>query len=901
MTWISSLALDRPAWLWATLLLPLLYFSWRQSLVNLPKTQRRLSLAARTLICVLLLGALAGASLLVPTSRRVLVVAVDESASVDPVASAMADRFAARVAELVGKDQDVITLRFAASPRLDENDQLETNDEKSTAESAAQLVPGTSSAADRIAEDRHRLNTNIQAAIELGSAAVPSSSAGRIVVVTDGHETRGDALSAAASIGLPVDTVPLAPSDEPEVQLTGVTAPAQVRESEPFVLEIHVQARHEGPARLELFQDDTRVDLGRQADVQLKPGDNTFTIERQIRDRRQVLFTAQITPAADTRFDNNRAACVVIAQGTPNILLVDEQADAAESLRWALEEQSIRVDVRPSSGLPNELTQMQPFDAIVLSNIAATDLSAAQQRCLDQYVSDLGGGLIVIGGDRAFGLGGYYGSTLEELLPLRSDFEKEREKPSLAMVLVIDRSGSMGGIKLELAKDAARAAVELLGPRDQIGVIAFDDASYWVSPLHSAADKQTILDRITTVSPGGGTNMYPALSDALSALTATVAKLKHVIVLTDGISAASDYGDITAELVAQRITVSTVAIGEGADQELLRQIAEQGGGRYYYCADPHSVPQVFAKETMTAGKSAINEEPFLPVVVRRMSALRGLDLSSAPPLLGYVTTRAKPTADVVLSTQDGDPLLASWRYGLGTTVAFTSDANSRWAAEWIAWPDFPAFWAQLVRHVMPGDRSQRGELTVVQEGELARVTLQLVDDQQRFFTTAVASATLLTPDGTAIVRDLTQTLPGRYEVELPTKAAGGYAISVVARQGERVLFQKMSSTYVGYPAELHLGPANEMLLRQIASQTAGVYNPTPEEVVNAPWPPAFRRQSLWPYLLGFSLLLFVVDVALRRIQWERSDRHTPPVPDWDGDEEHGHARVVPEVEHTIPG
>src|SRR5262249_11574892 len=182
------------------------------------------------------------------------------------------------------------------------------------------------------------------------------------------------------------------------------------------------------------------------------------------------------------------------------------------------------------------------------------------------------------------------------------------------------------------------------------------------------------------------------------ALKNTVAKLKHVIILTDGISEPGDFEGITNAMVAERITVTTVGVGDDADRRLLEEIARIGKGRYYFTDDPSSVPQIFAKETVTASKSAINEQPFLPQVARPTQTLAGIDFEAAPFLLGYVLTRPKPTSEVVLTSEKGDPLLSWWRYGLGMTAAFTSDAKARWAAEWLTWPGYSKFWAQVVRH-----------------------------------------------------------------------------------------------------------------------------------------------------------------------------------------------------------
>ena len=380
----------------------------------------------------------------------------------------------------------------------------------------------------------------------------------------------------------------------------------------------------------------------------------------------------------------------------------------------------MQVDVRPPRGAPENLAELQNYDLFILSNVPATSLSLRQMEVARTYVQDLGGGLLMLGGDQSFGLGGYYKTSLEEILPVRSDFEKEKEKPSLALMLVIDKSGSMGGEKIEMAKEAARAAVELLGPSDKIGVLAFEGENFWVSEMHPCSDKGFVLDRIASLEAGGGTVMAPAMEEAHETLRSTVAKLKHVIILTDGVSAPGDFEGIAQAMTADRITCSTVAIGGEADQSLLEEIARLGNGRSYVADDPGQVPQIFAKETVTASKSAINEQPFPPTVVRSTQVLSEIRLDEAPFLLGYVVTRPKPTAEVILATESGDPLLAWWRYGLGVTVAFTSDAKARWAAEWISWPQFGQFWAQVVRHALRKAEAKGTFVQIERKGRKAR-------------------------------------------------------------------------------------------------------------------------------------------------------------------------------------
>jgi hypothetical protein len=437
---------------------------------------------------------------------------------------------------------------------------------------------------------------------------------------------------------------------------------------------------------------------------------------------------------------------------------------------------------------------------------------------------------------------------------------------------VIDKSGSMGGEKIELAKDAAKGAAELLGPKDQLGVIAFDGESYWISDLHSASDKGYIIDRISTIEASGGTNIYPGLTDAYDALAAATAKLKHVILLTDGHSMPGDFEGVASDMVAARITLSTVAVGQEADQELLEQLAETGGGRYYMCDDPTSVPQIFAKETVEASKSAINELPFVPLLVRSTQVLSGLDLEAAPFLLGYVMTRPKPTSEFILASESGDPVLVWWRYGLGMTVAFTSDAKSQWAAEWLTWPDFGRFWAQVIRHAMRKSDAKGVFVEVRRRGETARVIVDSVNPAGEYINEADTRMTLIRPNLDKQIVPLSQSAPGRYEAEFSAADSGAYHLELSQSQNEVPTFRQTRGLVVGYPEELRLGEPDEDLMRRVAQVSGGRFNPTLEQIFAPEGRTAKDIVRLRPYLLTSALLLLLLDVALKRIEFGRGLR-----------------------------
>ncbi len=848
-----NLELTQPWFLLGLLALPVLAWYFVRGLTDFARWQRITSLSLRAVIVVMLVAALCGLTWLEPARDLYVVFVIDDSQSVGEEGRAAAEKFLDRAAYSPGNNK-IAFLRFGAEPGAVVNDRQAT------------IVA-------------NRQGTNIAAALEVARAAIPPSYVPRIVLVSDGNQTTDDGMRAALRIGTPIYTVPLPVSAEPEVQVSAVNVPAQVREGEPFYVEVAIDANHEDEGDVEVFRGAHRVVAEK---VKVKPGVNIFRFRQQVAGERMAEYTARIKGFQDKLLDNNAAKGLVFSSGKPRVLLVDSDVKQARFLASALEQEGIKVDIRPVQGLPDSISDLQNYELLVLSNVPATSMSTRQMNYIRSYVQDLGGGLIMIGGDQAFGLGGYYKTTVEEILPVRSDFEKEKEKPSLAMILVIDKSGSMGGQKIEMAKDAAKAAVELLGPKDKVGVIAFDGDLFWIAEVQSAANKGQIIDKISGIEAGGGTTMGPPMEAAFEALQNTPAKLKHVIVLTDGVSEPADFEGIAQNMAQAKQTCTTVAVGDDCDFKLLQEIARIGNGRYYHAEDPSNVPQIFAKETVTASKSAINEQPFTPIVTRPSQVIADIKFDDAPFLLGYVTTRPKPTSELILSTEKGDPLLAWWRYGLGMTVAFTSDAKSRWSAEWLSWPGYGKFWAQVVRHAMRKSDAKGVFVQVDQKDGKAKVTLDAVatsgKDAGKYLNEAAAELTVIAPGGNERKVAMRQTAPGRYVGEFPSADSGTYHVSMTQQLKGQQATQQSRGLVVNYNDELRIRPTNEAWLEAMAKATGGVYKPEPDAVFAPDERSASRPVPLWPFLLMIAAILFLADVALRRIDIDLLlGRSKPPI------------------------
>ncbi len=831
--------LTRPAWLLGLAILPIVVYYFVRSLVDFAPWQKALTLACRTLVVLLLVLALAGLTLLRTTKDQFVVFAIDRSLSVGDDSRKAAEDYLAKALPKAGPNR-VAYLDFAADPGS---------------------IQTARAAPTPVADEK---GTNLAAAIEVAAAAIPPFYVPKIVVLSDGNQTSGDAVKAALNAGISVSTVPLPTRTDPEVQVAAVNVPAQVLQGEPFNVEVVIDSNHDDEGDIEVYRGPLKV-IGERKKI--KKGENRFVFRQTIEADRLASFKVRTRNFQDKLLDNNDDFGLVYTTGKPRVLLIESDPKDARDLMYALEEHEIQVEVRPPQGMPDSLADLQNYECLILSNVPATSLTTRQMDLARTYVRDLGGGLIMLGGEQSFGLGGYYKTALEEILPVRSDFEKEKEKPSLAMILVIDKSGSMGGEKIELAKEAAKSAIELLGANDKVGVIAFEGEVFWVSDVHPCTDKGYVLDRVSTIEAGGGTVMYPAMEEAYEALLKTVAKLKHVIILTDGISAPGDFEGISQQMAQARMTVSTVGIGEGYDQQLLEEIARIGNGRSYFTDDPSSVPQIFAKETVSASKSAINEQPFTPQVVRTTKALAGLDVDASPLLLGYVVTRLKPTSEPILASENGDPLLTWWRYGLGMSVAWTSDAKSRWAAEWLAWPNYGKFWAQVVRHAMRKSESKGVVVQVDQKDRSASVTLDAIDPSGRFLNDADTVMTVIDDQNGKRTLEMAQTAPGRYSASFPTPLTGAYHTEFSQKVGGQVVYQQSRGLAVGYPEELRLRPTNTDLLKSVARVSGGVFDP-PAESIFAPNDKEARRATpLWPYLLAAAALVFVLDVALRRIDF----------------------------------
>ncbi len=925
------LRFDQPVYLWLLLLaIPVVYLGLR-SLGTLEGARRWTALGVRLLVLVLLVLMLAGVQAVRWHEDLTVVAVLDRSESVTRFASGpkpgatvpggasgASGASGGQTQQTIQAWSDDLLARAAKQKKNDDRIGVVSFDGKPTVRAMPHVA--FDAATEALGEPVEGSDT--ASALRLAMALFPPDSGKRLVLMSDGNDTdsggqlKGELLAAAReakAAGIPVDVLPVEYRLENEVQLEAVHAPTEARQGQTAALRVVLRATGPSEGLLFLKRDDEVVDLSPTtpsdaASIAVEDWSRDDSVEaaqdaqaqtaRYVCVRLLQLPLGQSGPSrfeavfeskgADTVTANNRAEAFTLVQGKGRVLILDNLGSGpGDILPQALREHGIDLEVMPAAGAPSTLTAMQRYDAVFLQNVPAELIPPPQQRMLAQYVSEVGGGLVMVGGPDSFAAGGWTGSPIDRILPVECQIPSQTILPSGALVLVIDRSGSMAsGVtgsqysKLEIAAEAAVQAISTLYPQDLVGVVVFDDSAQWVVSLTPVTNPKSIAGQVRSVQPGGGTNMYPGMVEAyqtLAPLKAQDAAVKHVIVLTDGQSQDAQWFKIVGDMKKAGITLSTVGVGDDVNGQLLSQIATMAGGNYYPVTNPNNLPKIFVKEARTIRKNLIKEKPFTPRHVQTGSPII-TGLAQSPTLTGLVLTGHKndPRVFTPMLGPEGEPLFAHWQVGLGRTAAFTSDATNRWAAAWLSWPGYGDFWARLTRAVARPSASRAFDLASTIRNDRLHLRLDAPGQENKGFQNFMqVVGTVLKPDGSPHRVTLSQTGPGVYEADLPADQVGNYIVNLfAANPSDPTQAQTIIGGTTRPPgAELRRFTSNRPLLEQIAALTGGrVLDPTAEEP-----PPLFSRQSLtasrsirplWRTLLAWLLALLLIDVAVRRIAWD---------------------------------
>lgn len=830
--------------------------------------RRRTALVVRTVLLAALVFALAGFRLVLPVDRLATVFVVDLSDSVGNAGREDALAFLRETLEVKREGDLAGIVAFGK-------------------EALVERLPNELTEIDRLASTPVRSATDIGAALRLATALFPDDAQKRIVLLTDGNDTGGTgqaeaALAATHDIRIETRAIGLGGADEVLVERLTTPSTANLGESVEAVAEIRSSVAQ--PATVRLFVDGQSVAA---QTVGLDAGVTRVVFDVTPKDAGFHTFRVVVEAARDTFSENDRADSDTIVKGEPRTLVLAGNAAVAAELVSALGAQRQRVDTIVPEALPNDLGSLATYDSIVLVDVPRIRLSDRQLAALQVYVRDLGKGLVMIGGPDSFGAGGYQRTPLEETLPVDMGVRDRTKQPDVALVVVIDQSGSMdachcnsfnqgGGTqvsgvrKVDIGKEAILRAAAAMSDRDELGVVAFNEQAHWVVKTQPLANVTDLQGDIAGIEPVGQTNIFAGLEQAVDSLEDASATRRHIILLTDGWSSSGQYDAILARMKAAGITLSTVGAGGGSNP-FLEALATQGGGRFYDAANPASIPDIFLKETQQVSGEQIIEEPFFPIRTSSSPILRGVADEGFPRLRGYNGTTAKPAAQTVLVTSRDDPLLAQWQYGLGRSVAWTSDSTGRWARDWLGWDGFSKFFSQLVSWTFPGEETGGIEASFDGSGETTRLHVESVEPDgspRDFYTT---SAVLVGPDLEPRQVSLVQIAPGVYEAPLGSVDPGAYAVRITqARPGSSPLGRTVGLVAPTAAEYRSLG-TNEPFLAAVRTATGGRVVETPAD----PWIHDLRQTSrfaeLWPLLLLLALLLWPLDIALRRVSVGRRE------------------------------
>ncbi|MGZ8476031.1 MAG: VWA domain-containing protein, partial [Candidatus Limnocylindria bacterium] len=773
----SPVAFSDPIWLWLAIpAVAIVVMGWLAASRTLPAGRRIASLVIRLALVACLVLALAGVRLALPADRLSVVFLLDASAS-------MLD---ATREELVAWARDAVR-------------------EMPEGDTAGVVVFGGNALVDRLPSELDELAdpasepvvgaTDVGAAVRLAAAIFPAGAQQRIVLLSDGNDTAGEAeeaIAAASARGIRLDVVTPADESAAEVLVDAIDAPPGARVGETVDLVVRLRSTITTSASLRLLADGATIAT---RELDLEPGVTTIPFAVTAEDPGFHVFRAVIEPDEDRFAQNNAADAYVLVTGEPQVLVATDDAERAADLGASLSEGSLEVTVVPADGVPSSLTTLAGYDSVVLDNVSADDLGETAMASLQVYVRDLGRGLVMIGGRESYGAGGYIDTPIEETLPVYMTVRDRERSPDVAMVAVVDKSGSMadchctgdardqanpsgqrGFEKVDIAKEAILRAAEALAPTDMLGVVTFDQNAHWA--VRTAPIDFGALEAGMGFPADGNTNIFAGLQAAYDDLVDNPATLRHIILITDGWSQSGAYDALLEDMRAAGITLSTIGTG-GGSARMLEDMAEETGGRYYDAADATTIPDIFLRETIRTAGEQIVEESFQPVPSAASEILDGLDAGRLPQLLGYNATTAKGTATVALLTARDDPLLAQWQYGLGRAVAWTSDTRQTWATPWIGTPEFGTLTAQLVAWTLPPQDSEGIEVQF-SPGEAGALNVEVTsfDDEggpRNFYRTVLR---LIGPDLAPTTKVLEQVGPGRYAGTVRASDPGAYLVRV---------------------------------------------------------------------------------------------------------------------------
>ena len=858
-----------PLFLILLVAIPVLIFVQRNARRSTAKWRKRVTFFLRgaALLCAIL--ALANLHRTHQEQRLAVVFLIDTSESIQPTQYEEASKqINAAVAKLKPTDKFGI-ISFARGAGV----LLEIRQKQDQPTEIAPIVSLETLAEQTIRRD----GTDVLTALKRTIALLPDNYHRRIVLFSDGIHNAGgislkDFLPLLSASTVEILTTPLGTVND-AVRVVQLQVPSQVRKGQSFEIGAVIETDGSIPTlTATLYHNDRSID---EFEWTLPSGIHPLSLTpEQFLEEGTHRYTLKLN-VTDEIPENNQGHGVVTIQDKPHALYVEgDLAHTATSpgpvgavsnrtghraeLETVLEENGFVVEAISPTEMPAELVELQRSHVLILSNVSAETLSSEQLQSIENYVRDLGHGFVVIGGERAFGPGGYTDTALERALPV--EMTPRERKDTVAIVFVLDTSGSMANYvetrqKIGLAIEGVRAGIRNLDEEDEAGILGFNIDVHTISDLTS--DHDVLRRAVSQLRPAGGTTkMKDATKRAYEMLKANDAKRKHIVLLSDGKSDGdtSAFLDLAEQIAEAHIGITTIAIGD-ANKELLTQFAENGGGHAVFVENIQQLPAILT-EAVRETQRYIVQEPFQPVIATTTESIVA-GIGMLPPLHGYVATTEKETAQVFIHSHKDEPILAGWNFGLGKAIAWTSDVKPAWAKEWIPWHNFRKFWGQVINWTLPAaDAGSDFDLRVSMHHGVAEVNIDTRIPSEVFYKVHVVG-----PDRASEIVEIQQVTPTRYTGTFQMQDSGSYIVTAEREGDTRRSVETLS---LPYPAEYAEFRVNTASLKMLAAGTTGIHEPTPTQIA-APAGVAIERQtSLAHLLLVVAAILFVLEMILRR-------------------------------------
>lgn len=711
--------------------------------------------------------------------------------------------------------------------------------------------------------------TNLEKAVQAAMSMFGQDTGKRLVIISDGKENEGNLSNMVYTLsGNQVDVKVHKIKSEigKEVYVDGVQVSETVKVGDKFNVEVTVQSNVRTTARLSLYQGSN---LKKQQTVELQTGKNTFVFQDTQTEEGLKTYRAVIEPADDNQVLNNEYTAFTQAEQSEKVLLIEGRTGQAEEFTKLLDSININYDRVSPKSVPTALNEMMAYKVMITLDVFAKDFADGFLDNLEAYVKDYGGGYIAIGGENSYALGGYKNTSIEKVLPVSMSLEGEKQIPSMSTVYVIDHSGSMasdgkGESKLDLAKEAAIAALENMREIDEVGVLEFDDTYSWAVPIQPLTNVDEIEEGIEGIRIEGGTSIYPAVRAAYEKIRKSNGELKHIVLLSDGEDnfPYSQYQDILQTMEEENITLSTVALGTGANNALMEKLAEAGEGRYYTSKSGDDLPRIFAQEVFLSTKSYLNNREFTPVLKQKGKILNGVIEEGIPKLLGYIASTAKDLATVHLESDTGEPILASWQYGLGKTIAFTSDGENKWTGNYASWEKYGTMWKNMIQYVTMDEEEQDGKVEIEQSGSTAHIKYTT----DTYSKNSKVSVIYTDEDGKQQTLNLEATGAGKFEKDITFPGLGLYMLNITHKEGKDMVVSKNTAVAMQYSREYRYMEESEAL-DQFVSSVGGTLVTKPKEIFESKLDKVMASYDMTNIWLLFACLIFFFVVAYKRLQF----------------------------------